>query len=349
MQIMGIGGDALEGEGLKSIFPMSDLSVMGIVDVLKRLPLLLWRIRQTVAAILTAKPDLLVLIDSQVFSQTVARRLRKAGYAGDIILYVAPTVWVWRPERAIEIEPLYNEILAVLPFEPAVMKRLGGPPTTYVGHPALEETSLRKKQPERGPLLLLPGSRRGELKRHLPIMRDVAHAFRRHERVTDFVLPTPRNQEEFVLEQVRTWDIPVYVTSTQQGKRAGFIEAVAAAAVSGTITLELALAGVPTVATYVSDKAQAHYLKRYKGKYITLPNILLQDALIPEVVDEKRRTGDVIAELRYLLDTPGEIERQREGFVRVRAGMERGAPDAPLTDAADRIRAHLSQRASIAT
>src|SRR4051794_15875307 len=166
VQLIGVGGVELEGEGLRSLYPMSNLSVMGLNDVLKRLPLLLWRLRQTVEAITKAAPDLVVLIDSQVFSETIAKRLRKAGYKGQILLYVAPAVWAWKPERAVDIEPLYDEVLAVLPFEPAVMKRLGGPITTYVGHPALEHTSLRKKQPERGPLLLLPGSRQGELKRH---------------------------------------------------------------------------------------------------------------------------------------------------------------------------------------
>jgi lipid-A-disaccharide synthase len=343
VQVSGVGGDALEGEGLQPLFPMSDLSVMGLTDVLVRLPWLYLRMRQTVDAIKAAAPDLVVLIDSQVFSQTVAQQLRKAGYNGQILLYVAPSVWAWRPERAVTIKPLYDEVLAVLPFEPAVMERLGGPPTTYVGHPALQSTSLRKKQPERGPMLLLPGSRRGELRRHLQIMRNVAHAFRRHERVTDFVLPTPKHTEEFVHEAVRSWDIPVYVTSTQQGKRAAFIESVAAAAVSGTVTLELALAGIPTVATYVGERAQARHWKKYKGKYATLPNILVQDRLIPEILGLKPQSAEVIAEMERLLDDPSAMERQREGFARIRAGMEKGAPDAPLTDAADRVLAHLGQ------
>lgn len=349
VQVIGVGGAELEGEGLKSLYPMSNLSVMGLTDVLKRLPLLYWRMRQTVDAIRQARPDIVVLIDSQVFSETVAKQLRKAEYKGQILLYVAPSVWAWKPERATEIKPLYDEVLAVLPFEPAVMKRLDGPPTTYVGHPALEHTSLRKKQPERGPLLLLPGSRKGELTRHLPIMQAVAQRFRRHDRVSDFVLPTPKHLESFVLEAVRAWDVPVFVTATQQGKRSAFIESVAAAAVSGTVTLELALAGVPTVATYVADGAQARRWRKYKGKFATLPNILVGDSLIPEILDTKPRPNDVVAELAALLDDPSEMNRQREGFARIRSGMEKGAPDAPLTDAAERVLAHLDQRLSTGT
>ena len=200
---LGVGGPELEGEGLHSIFPMSDLSVMGLNDVLKRLPLLYMRMRQTAEAILRQNPDLVVLIDSQVFSQTVAQRVRKAGFRRPILLYVAPAVWAWKPERAPTLKPLYDEVLAVLPFEPAVMRKLDGPLTTYVGHPALGHTSLRPSQPEKGPLLLLPGSRPGELRRHLPVMEVVATTLRRHPRITDFVLPTPKAEEERVLDAVR--------------------------------------------------------------------------------------------------------------------------------------------------
>ena len=117
---MGVGGPELDGEGLRSIFPMSDLSVMGMADVLARLPLLFWRLRQTVRAILAERPDLVLLINSQVFSQAIARRLREAGYGGKILLYVAPSVWAWKPERAAVLRPLLDEILAVLPFEPRI-------------------------------------------------------------------------------------------------------------------------------------------------------------------------------------------------------------------------------------
>jgi len=347
--ISGVGGDQLIGEGLKSLYPMSDLSVMGIQDVLKRAPLLLWRIRQTVNAILAAAPDVVVLIDSQVFCQTVARQLRKRGYKGQIVLYVAPSVWAYKPERAPLLKPLYDEVLAVLPFEPAVMKRLEGPTTTYVGHPALGHTSLRQIQPERGPLLLLPGSRRGELKRHLPLMEEVTLAMKRHERVTDFVLPTPKHEEEFVLDVVRAWDIPVFVTSSSARKWQAFGEAVAAVAVTGTVTLELALSGVPMVTTYVADRAQWSRARKYKIRFASLPNILLGDELVPEFLGAERRSTEVVAELEALLADPAEIERQRAGFARIRAGMEKGAPEAPRVDPAERVLTHLPQRLPMGT
>lgn len=342
--LTGIGGAELEGEGLKSIFPMSDLSVMGLTDVLKRLPLLLWRVRQTVQAILSQAPDLVVLIDSQVFSQTVAQRLRKAGYDGQIVLYVAPSVWAWKPERAPALKPLYNEVLAVLPFEPAVMRKLGGPETVYVGHPALQQTHFRESEPERGPVLLLPGSRAGELRRHLPLMEQVALALSKHPRVTGFVLPTPKAMEQTVFETVTQWKTPIFVTTTGEGKRKGFAESIAAAAVSGTVTLELALSGVPMAITYVGDRGQMKRWHKYKPRFIGLPNILFGNDLVPEFVGSSPQPEAVIEVLEDLLDDPAAAERQRAGFRRVRTGMEQGRVD-PLT----RIAAHLPQRLPIAT
>jgi lipid-A-disaccharide synthase len=341
VQLTGIGGEALAGEGLHSIFPMSDLSVMGVRDVLMRAPLLLWRIRQTAGAILEAAPDIVVLIDSQVFCQMVAERLRKRGYTGQIILYVSPSVWAWKPERAPLLKPLYNEVLAVLPFEPAVMKRLDGPPTTYVGHPALASTSLRASEPAAGPLLLLPGSREGELRRHLPIMEAVTLALKRHPRITDFILPTPRSQEQRVMEEVRAWDVPVFVTSSSAAKWKGFAEAVAAVAVTGTVTLELALSGVPMVTTYVAERAQWNRASKYKIRFASLPNILVGEELVPEILGLHPRPGDVVTTLEALLADEAIVEAQRAGFRRIRAGMEKGAPEAPLTDPAERVLAHL--------
>jgi lipid-A-disaccharide synthase len=342
--LSGVGGAELEGEGLKSLFPMTDLSVMGLSDVLKRLPLLLWRIRQTVQAIVRQAPDLVVLIDSQVFSQTVAQRLRKAGYAGEILLYVAPSVWAWKPERAPTLKPLYNEVLAVLPFEPAVMRKLGGPETVYVGHPALEQTRFRATEPERGPVLLLPGSRVGELRRHLPLMEQVALALSSHPRVTGFVLPTPKAMEQTVFETVTQWKTPVFVTTTGEGKRKGFAESIVAAAVSGTVTLELALSGVPMAITYVGDRGQMKRWYKYKPRFIGLPNILYGNDLVPEFVGPAPQPGPVIDAIESLLEDPAAVERQRAGFRRVRSGMEQGRVD-PLA----RILAHLPQRLPIGT
>jgi lipid-A-disaccharide synthase len=333
----GVGGPELEGEGLNSIFPMSNLSVMGVTDVLMRLPLLYWRMKQTVGAIRRQAPDLVLLIDSQVFAETVTRRLRKSGYRGKILLYVSPSVWAWKPERAPALKPLYDEVLAILPFEPAAMKRLGGPRTTYVGHPALDQNRLRPSQPASGPLLLLPGSRSGELRRHLPLMREVARAMGTHPRVTELVLPTVHNQFANAAAAVANWGVPVRVTAHAEEKRVAFAEAVAAVAVSGTVTLELALSGVPMVTTYVADRGQMEAVRKYAVRFAALPNILHGGELVPEIIGSTPQVEEVIAALTNLLDHPEAIAHQREGFAQIRTEMERGTPSAPLTDAADRV------------
>src|SRR5690606_18118444 len=134
-----------------------------------------------------------------------------------------------------KIKPLYDEVLAVLPFEPAVMKRLGGPPTTYVGHPAVDAIAARSTVPERGPLLLLPGSREGELRRHLPLMRALAERLASHPRVSKFVLPTLSSIEPRIAREVNRWPVPVSVVSGTDARRGAFANAIAAMAVTGTV------------------------------------------------------------------------------------------------------------------
>jgi lipid-A-disaccharide synthase len=341
IRLTGVGGPDLIAAGLNSAFPMADLSVMGVSDVLKRLPKLLWRLRQATKLVLATQPDVVVLIDSQVFCSTLAARLRKRGFKRPILLYVAPAVWAWRPERAPGLKDRYDEVLGVLPFEPAAMARLGGPTTTYVGHPALSGFAFREHLPEAGPLLLLPGSRSGEIRRTMPMMQAVAERLHRHPRVTSLVLPTPASRADAMRAAVASWSVPVEIVSTEAAKRTAFAFAIAAAAVSGTVTLELALAGVPTIATYVGDRVQAERFLKYKVKFVVLPNIVLDRLVVPELLfpqPEPKLLADAVEDL---LDDRGKAEAQVAAFAQLRADMENGLPDAPLTDPAARVRAWL--------
>jgi len=341
LTLTGVGGTELVREGLTSLFPMENLSVMGWSDVLRRLPLLLWRVRQAANAIIRQHPDVVVLIDSQVFVQAVASRVRRAGVQVPTLLYVAPSVWAWRPERAAELKPLFDEILAVLPFEPKVMAELGGPPTTYVGHPALARFPMRPTQPERGPLLLLPGSREGELRRHLPLMRKAATLLQAHPRVTGFILPTLSSLAERLRAEVETWPVSVRVVAGDD-RHAAFAAAYAAFAVSGTITFELAMSGVPMVVTYVADPHQAKRAARIgRPVQIALPNIVLGRDVVPELqfVDPKAERS--LTPLVGLLDDAKAAAAQVAAFHELRALMQKGAPEAPLVDPAERVLAHL--------
>ncbi len=347
LELVGVGGPELTSEGLSSLYPMADLSVMGWSDVLMRLPLLLWRARQTARAILSSSADAVVLIDSQVFSADVARRVRRNAGNLPMLLYVAPSVWAWRPERAVELRPLFDEVLAVLPFEPRVMNELGGPPTHYVGHPAVRVATTRE-QPERGPVLLLPGSREGELRRHLVLMREAVEALHEHPRVTGFVVPTLPHLMNRIEAEAARWPVRAAV-ATGAARSAAISSAVAAFAVSGTITLELALAGVPMVVTYVGDRGQARrFASAANLPHVGLPNIIAGRGVVPELLFAGApASGRVGPALAHLLDDPDAIPTQLEAFRHIRAAMENGGPEGPLEDPAMRVLACAAQRRSI--
>ncbi|RVI04628.1 lipid-A-disaccharide synthase, partial [Sinorhizobium meliloti] len=210
LELVGVGGEGLEAEGLRSLFDYSELSIMGFSQVLANLPKLLLRIGQTARAIAAARPDALLIIDSPDFTHRVAQRVRAALPDLPVIDYVCPSVWAWKPERAPRMRAYVDHVLAVLPFEQEAMAKLGGPPTTYVGHrlasdgnvlAVRERQRLRQQmQDRREPkaCLLLPGSRGSEVSRLLPIFREAAEELaERHEGIR-FLLPTVPRQEERV-------------------------------------------------------------------------------------------------------------------------------------------------------
>ena len=337
VEVSGVGGEALTAVGVKSLFDMNELSVMGWADVLPRLPKLLWRARQVAKSIIRTRPDVVVLVDAQVFSEIVAKQVYKAAPDIPVLLCVAPAVWAWKPERAQHLKPHFREVMAVLPFEPAFMRSAVGPETHYIGHPAASALAFRATLPQRGPIVLLPGSRDGELKRHLPLMRDVAIELASHDRVSGFVLPTPRRLEASVKHRVADWPVKVDVITGEGPKAEALGKAVAAVAVTGTVTLELALAGVPMVTTYVADKGQAKRWFKYQVKFASLPNAILDQALVPEILQVVADAAPLVATVRLLLDSTDASERQLEGFGRVRSLMEQGTPEDPRTDPAERV------------
>ena len=337
VRLSGVGGEEMAAQGLNSLFPISDLSVMGFADVARRLPRLYFRLAQAARHILREQPDIVVLVDAQVFSAALARRLRARGYRGRIVLYVAPAVWAWKPERAPALKGSFDEILAVLPFEPDVFARLGGPSTHYVGHPALERFPMREAQPGAGPLLLLPGSRDGEIRRTIDMMRSVAGQLAGHPRVTSFVLPTPAGRHSAMLDLTRNWGVPVDVVSSDADRHRAFAAAVGAVAVTGTVTLELALAGVPMATTYVADAGQVKRFFKYEVKFVSLPNIILDRPVVPELLLARPDPEGLLRTVTTVLDNAGVAEGQIAAFRELRALMESGAPGAPVVDAADRV------------
>lgn len=291
VDFLGVGGEAMTAEGLESLFPLADVAVMGVLPVVKRLPTLLDRIRRAAAAIIAARPDGLVIIDSPDFTHRVARRVRRALPDLPVIDYVSPSVWAWRPGRAPAMRAYVDCVLALLPFEPEAHARLGGPRCVYVGHPLVERLAELRPNPDEArrraaapPLVLaLPGSRRSVIAR---LMSDFGAAIAAAERAAgpfEVVLPTLPHVESDVRGLAARWPQPPRIVVGEQEKFAAFRSARAALAASGTVTLELALAGAPLVGAYKVSSAEALLRPLVTLPFsVLLPNLVLGEAAIPE-------------------------------------------------------------------
>ena len=341
VDLYGVGGGELAAEGMRPIFPMGDLSVMGFWDVLWRMPLLLWRISETVRAILSLAPDGVVLIDAQVFSRMVAKRLRRSGFRRPILLYVCPSVWGRAPERAVRLVPLFDEVMAVLPFEPAVMERLGGPRTRYVGHPSSLEAQPRTGSAGQR-VALLPGSRPGELRLHLPLLRAVAESLA-HRQDLSFFMPTLPALAAGLTESVRDWPVAVEIVADRSKRGALYNDTLLAVTVAGTATLELALACVPMVVTFVMDAPQARAFQRLSQPQVSLPNIILNAHVVPEIVLGRPDPAPLVAAVTALANSEEARAVQQRAFTDLLAMMEEGVPGAPREDPAERVLFNLDK------
>lgn len=302
IELIGVGGDQLAAQGLDSLFDFSELSIMGITQVLARLPSLIRRINQTADAIVAARPDVLIIIDSPDFTHRVAKKVRAKLPDLPVVNYVCPSVWAWKEYRAQAMLAYVDRVLAVLPFEPEVMKRLGGPETFFVGHRLTADPNivkvrdLRAKRPvkrkgEEKTLLLLPGSRSAEIKALLPDFRLTVDEFVARNGACRLLLPTVSRREALVRELIADWPVKPQVLVTQDEKWGAFVEADMALAASGTVVLELALATVPSVSCYRTDwliKLMAKRIKVWSG---ALPNIITDYPVVPEHINEMVRPG----------------------------------------------------------
>lgn len=333
VRFSGVGGSRMQALGLSPLFPIEDIAVMGITAVLGRLRTILRRIRQTVAAVLDGAPDVLVVIDSPDFTHRVAKAVRKARPELPVIAYVSPTVWAWRPGRARRMAAYVDHLLAILPFEPAVHARLGGPPTTYVGHPLTDRPDLllpssgeRPPVDEADPpvLLALPGSRSGEVERCLPDMAAAIGRLAASGLRPRIVIPAVPRLADRIAAATSGWPNRPEVVVGEAQKFAAFRSAHAAIAVSGTVSLELALSGVPMTIVYRRDpvfRAVTEIVRRLPGQVtvssMVLPNIILGENVVPEHLDPDISPAVLADELKALL-TPGEARRRQvAGFRRL--------------------------------
>lgn len=338
----GIGGEAMQAEGLQSLFPLADIAVMGILPVIAKLPTLLARIRQTADAVIAAAPDALVIIDSPDFTHRVARRVRKALPRLPVIDYVSPSVWAWRPGRARAMRAYVDCLLALLPFEPAAHERLGGPPCFYVGHPLIERLAeLRPNAQEAarragGPplIVVLPGSRRTIIRRLADDFGGAIEVLAREIGAVDVVLPTMPHLAAEVTEQVANWPVAPRIVLGEAAKLAAFRSARAALAASGTVTLELALAGVPMVGAYKVSRLEEPLKYIVKAPSILLPNLILGERAVPEILQRECTPESLGAALASLVRGGLPRTAQLEALSRLDALMRLPDGEAPSLRAA---------------
>lgn len=351
-QFIGIGGAEMEREGLTSLFPIGDLAIVGFAGVAKQLPMLLRRIREAAAAVVQANPDILVIIDSPDFTHRVARRVRKAVPSLPVVDYVSPTVWVWRPGRARAMTHYVDHVLAVLPFEPDVHRNLGGPPCTYIGHPLVERLdTLRPNAQERERretpppvLVLLPGSRRAEIRNHMPVFGETLAALREQGLAIEAVLPTLPHLLDAVNEAVAQWSVRPRIVTGEVEKQAAFRNARAALAKSGTVTLELALAGVPMVTLYRGGALEAWIARRFvRVSSIILANLVIGENVVPEFHQEQCTAQNLAPLLTKMLDDTPERWRQLDAFAKLDGIMDTGGRS-PSQQAADIVLQEMERR-----
>jgi lipid-A-disaccharide synthase len=348
--ISGVGGRDMARAGVPSPFPIDDLAIVGFSALPRRLPLIVRRIKETADLVIRAKPDVLVIIDSPDFTHRVAKKVRAADPTIPIVDYVCPSVWAWRPWRARSMRRYVDRVLALLPFEPAILQKLGGPSCAFVGHPLTERIATlrpnadetRRRMSDPPVVLLLPGSRGSEIKRMLPVFGDAIAILERQTGPLEITLPTVPHLRDRVEAAIANWPRKPRIVVDQQEKYAAFRIARAALAKSGTVTLELALSGVPTIAGYRVSLAEEIVARlMINVPTIILANLVIGENVVPELLQRDCTAGHLAQALGPLLSNSPERRRQIEAFGRLDSIMEIGKRT-PAFGAADGVLAMLS-------
>ncbi|MBC8129657.1 MAG: lipid-A-disaccharide synthase [Rhizobiaceae bacterium] len=360
LDLVGLGGDALAAEGLVSLFDIDELSIIGIGAILGRLPQLYLRLMQTVDHIVAARPDALIIIDSYVFSHNVARRVRRALPSLPIVNYVPPAVWAHHPGRAAGMRTYVDRAICLFPFEQDVYRRLGGPPASYVGHPLMRQPQLSaimarldgegdiSLPPKKPPtLLVLPGSRRGEVKRLSEDFARTLAVLSARMPGLRAILPAVPRLKGMIEARVAGWDVKPEIVMGEEAKWEAFAQADGALAASGTVALELALAGVPMAVCYRLDPLSYRLRHLIDGWTASLPNHIADHPLVPEHFHEFIRPQAIARRLeRLMTDTP-ERQAQVTGFAAIRRAM--AVESAPGDAAAEIVLSEIARSRERAT
>ncbi|NQU70754.1 MAG: lipid-A-disaccharide synthase [Rhodospirillales bacterium] len=348
IKFSGIGGGEMcaqgAAHGFESLFPMEELAIAGIFEIVPHLARILRRINETASHIRALRPDVLVTIDSPAFAFRVGRKLK--GAVGTHVHYVAPSVWAWRPRRARMIAGFLDHLLTIFPFEAPYFEKWGLG-ATFVGHPTAEMEldqgdgsafrSAHGLAPDQPLLCVLPGSRHSEVSKLLPVFGETVAKLKSRFPDIAIVVPVVDTVANEVRARVSEWHVPVIVTEGMAAKRDAFAAADAALAASGTVTYELAMAGLPMVVAYRMASASAFIIQRMiKIKYASVVNIVLGRQVVPECIQQKCTPENLVREVGALLADPALRARQKAELGAVATAIGRGMPPASET-AADAI------------
>lgn len=352
----GVGGARMVEQGLTSLFPMTDLALFGLAEILPKIPLILRRLRETADAIKREKPDVVITIDAPDFSFRVARKLKGSGIR--FVHYVAPTVWAWRPGRAKKIQPLFNHLLALFPFEPPYFHKVGLD-CSFVGHPLVEagieqadgsrfisKYNLKADQPI---LVLLPGSRRSEIGVLLNDFEKTLALLKPVYPNLQVVMPAVPHLLEDIRGRTATWPFPVLLVTGDGDKYDAFKAATAALAASGTVALELGLAGTPAAVAYrLHPLTYLLYRRLIKVGHVNLVNIMAGRTVVPELLQQDctpEKMAETITQL-LVANNPARLQ-QIEGLQRVRQWLSPQGNLRPSEAAADVVLKVASETADV--
>ncbi|WP_273723420.1 lipid-A-disaccharide synthase [Bartonella sp. AU18XJBT] len=343
IHLIGVGGRHLKALGLKSFFDSHDIALIGLKEVLKKLPLLLRHIRNLSKFIAQEQPDCLIIIDSPDFTHRVAKKVRVLAPSIPIIKYVAPTVWAWRPERAKAMCGFVDHVLAVFPFEEKIMQDLGGPATTYVGHHLLTYPPLLRVQSEKecqlkqrnlidtqksSPrLVILPGSRNSEIRSLMPIFQKTVEMLVQRIPHLRIILPTLPHLVDRIRDFIQGWKSKIEIVVGEDEKWRAFAQADVALAAHGTVSLELALAKIPMVLCYKLDRFSKLFIfPKMMLWSAALPNIIADKPIVPEYLNEFLRPGMLARQVEQLLYNPLIRQAQLDSFEMLKQKMKTEVP-----------------------
>lgn len=314
IEFCGVGGEAMEQEGLHSLFDIADLSVMGIWEVIPSIPKILRHINEIMTDIRQCRPDIVMTIDSYSFSERIHKRLKKEGFLVPHVHCVAPQVWAWKKGRAKKISQFVDHLFCLLPGEEDYFKP-HGMATTFIGHPVIERGADKgdgqrfrrdnNLSEQTLVLSLLPGSRKNEIKYLLPIFKEAVTQLHCQHKDIFVVIPSVRTVSEKVKEALAGWEIPYLIVEGEQNRYDAFAASNAALAASGTVSLELAMAGVPHLIAYKFSKLTGYLAKKLlKIRFVNLLNLIADKQVVPELLQDDCTVDNVLKELKSLLEHP---------------------------------------------